>query len=118
MPQPFFCVFSDTVVREENDLEYFQSIMLAHPVHSTAVRIMATDAPVPGRSNMRARTEPPHFHVEIFAVDSKADEPERLTLIGQTQFRSDVPTLDLKLKTIYTNQFLIRGNYTHLTLSL
>ena len=45
--------------------------MLAHPVHSTAVRIMATDAPVPGRSNMRARTEPPHFHVEIFAVDSK-----------------------------------------------
>ena len=45
--------------------------MLAHPVHSTAVRIMATDAPVPGRSNMRARTEPPHLHVEIFAVDSK-----------------------------------------------
>ena len=55
--------------------------MLAHPVHSTAVRIMATDAPVPGRSNMRARTEPPHFHVEIFAVDSKVKGLSRCFLI-------------------------------------
>ena len=89
MSKPFYCIYSDTLYREHHDQEYFESIVLQFPIYTTGLKIISRGAPVPNRPDQRGKTDPPNFRFDVFAVDTKADEPERLIPIGNGNFTSD-----------------------------
>merc|ERR1712050_292774 len=78
----FSCIFSDTLYREHHDVEYFESITLQFPVYLSGLKVIPRGAPVPHKPDLKGKTEPNHFRLDVFAVDTKAEEPERLILIG------------------------------------
>lgn len=89
MSKTFYCIYSDTLHREHHDQEYFESIPLQFPVYMTGMKIISRGAPVPNKPEVRGKTEPGAFRFDVFAVDIKADEPERLIPIGNGNFTSD-----------------------------
>ena len=96
MSKPYYCIYSDTLYREHHDPEYFESILLQFPVYTTAMKILPRGAPmtlVGGRGDQSAKTEPSHFRFDVFAVDSKKEEPERLIHIANGNFANEQNSL-------------------------
>jgi hypothetical protein len=118
MPQ-YFCIFSDTLIREQpSDDEYFESITFQFPLTLQALKICAQGSPLPGAADAKSNTSPPNFKFEIFAVDLKNEEAVCLVPVGNGSYHSSSSSTDYHLKPIMTNQLLIRGNYTSISMAL
>jgi len=89
MSKQFYCIYSDTLFREHHDQEYFESVQFQFPVYMTGIKIISRGAPIPTRPEQRGKTEPRNFTFDVFAVDIKTDEPERLIPIGSGNFTSE-----------------------------